>query len=84
MDDQMMTRPLPLGSIRLTDGFWKEKADLVRREVIPYQWATISDQVEGAVKSYCIHNFRAAARQVKKRSGRALSVFRGREEMPGG
>ncbi len=90
MDDQMMTRPLPLGSIRLTDGFWKEKADLVRREVIPYQWATISDQVEGAVKSYCIHNFRAAARQVKKRGPAELCQSSGggkrcpEDEVPAG
>lgn len=75
----MVTRPLLLKNIRLTDGFWKDKAELVRKEVIPYQWATISDQVEGAVKSYCIHNFRAAARRVKTRDPEELQLPLGEE-----
>ena len=26
-------------------------------EVIPYQWAALNDQVEGAAPSFCMHNF---------------------------
>lgn len=56
------THPLPLSSVTITDTFWHREMELVRTEVIPYQWAALNDQVPGAAKSYCMHNFRAAAR----------------------
>lgn len=55
--------PLPLGAVRVTDPFWHAKQELVRTEVIPYQWEALNDRVPGAAPSYVIHNFRAAARQ---------------------
>ncbi len=35
--------------------------DLVRDHVIPYQWETLNDRVEGAAPSHCIENFKIAA-----------------------
>lgn len=62
--------------------------ELVRTEVIPYQWAALNDQVEGAAPSYCMHNFRIAGRlnQEKAQKGAAFEepkyTFRGFEALP--
>lgn len=80
--------PLPLGKIQVTDPFWKHEMELVRTEVIPYQWAALNDQVEGAAPSYCMHNFRIAGRlnQEKAQKGAAFEepkyTFRGFEALP--
>ena len=34
----------------------------MRTQVIPYQWEALNDRVPGAEPSWCMHNFRAAAR----------------------
>ncbi len=47
-------------SVILTSGFWKEKAELVRTEVIPYQWNALNDLVAGAQPSYCMRNYKTA------------------------
>lgn len=52
---------VPLKSISVEDSFWKNYLELVRQQVIPYQWAALNDRIEGAEPSYCIHNFRVAA-----------------------
>ena len=31
------TKPLSLRNVQVNDKFWKEKMELVRKEVIPYQ-----------------------------------------------
>lgn len=51
----------PLDKIQIQDGFWKEYMELVRTQVIPYQWEALNDRIEGAHKSWCIQNFRRAA-----------------------
>ena len=53
-------RAIDLKKVRITDTFWKEEQELVRREVIPYQWEALNDRVPGAAPSFAIHNFRAA------------------------
>ena len=59
--DQQFTRPLPLGNIRIFDGFWGNYQRKVLDEVIPYQWEALNDRVPGADKSGCIRNFEIAA-----------------------
>lgn len=61
-----MVNSIPLGAadVKLTDNFLRGFADLVRREVIPYQWETLNDRVEGAPPSYCMRNFRVAAKKL--------------------
>ena len=49
-----------LNNIRITDPFWQAEQELVRTEVIPYQWEALNDRVPGASPSFAIHNFRAA------------------------
>ena len=42
-------------------GFWRRVYDLVRDEVIPYQWEALNDRVPDAEPSHSIENFRIAA-----------------------
>ena len=50
-----------LKQVVITDIFWQTEQELVRTEVIPYQWEALNDRVPGASPSFAIHNFRAAA-----------------------
>ncbi|RHP31033.1 glycoside hydrolase family 127 protein [Lachnotalea sp. AF33-28] len=54
-------RPIDLTGARVSDKFWGEYMELVRSQVIPYQWEALNDRIEGATPSHCIHNFRVAA-----------------------
>jgi len=56
---------LPLSSIKIQDSFWFEYIRLVKDVIIPYQWDVLNDRVPDTVKSYCIHNFKVAAGDVK-------------------
>ena len=56
------SRPITGHCAQVSDPFWSEKMDLVRHEVIPYQYLALNDLVEGADKSYCVENFQKAAR----------------------
>jgi len=49
-----------LDQVHITDEFWQTEQELVRTEVIPYQWEALNDRVPGASPSFAIHNFRAA------------------------
>lgn len=64
MDRSCISHPLPLTQVRVNDAFWHHEMELVRTEVIPYQWEALNDRVRGASPSYCMHNFKAAARLI--------------------
>ena len=69
-------KPILNKNVEITDGFWKEKIELIRREVIPYQWNALNDKVEGAEPSACIRNFLLAAKVLeKRRNGEETPVF---------
>ena len=82
------SRPVALTSVQVTDEFWRRTMELVRTEVLPYQWESLNDRVEGATPSWCMHNFRAAARlnQRKAAEGSAYVAptytYRGFEALP--
>ena len=88
MEKEHGSVPLSLRDIKLTDSFWKNEMDLVRREVIPYQWEALNDRVEGAAPSFCMRNFRVAGKlnREKKEKGTAFEepkyTFRGFEALP--
>ncbi len=88
MEKALYSRPLPLRAIQVTDPFWKGEMELVRREVIPYQWAALNDQVEGAAPSFCMHNFKTAGKLNREKRERGASfeepkyTFRGFETLP--
>ena len=67
MDKKHFNRPLDLKAVQITGGFWHTVQETMRTQVIPYQWEALNDRVPGAEPSYCIHNFRAAARLMKQK-----------------
>ena len=52
---------LPLKALNVDDFFWKKYTGLVTKEIIPYQWKALNDEVADAEPSYCIDNFKVAA-----------------------
>lgn len=77
MDKKMYSQPLSLRSVQVSDAFWKQEMELVRKEVIPYQWEALNDRVEGAAPSYAMRNFRVAAKknQERRELGAAFQGF---------
>lgn len=63
----MTAKPVTNKNIMLKNGFWKEMAELVKNEVISYQWNALNDNIENAEKSYCIRNFKLAGDIIEKR-----------------
>lgn len=47
--------------MKIDDRFWNRYLDLVEKEVIPYQWDILNDNLEDVETSHCIQNFRIAA-----------------------
>lgn len=64
----MTARLISNKNIVLKNGFWKDKENLIKNEVIPYQWSALNDEVENAEKSYCIRNFKLAGDIIQKRN----------------
>lgn len=67
MEDREYSSPVPLGRTHVTDAFWEQEMELVRREVIPYQWKALNDQIPDAEPSYCMHNFKVAGKMNARR-----------------
>jgi hypothetical protein len=88
METQDFSRPISLKDIHITDKFWNKEMELVRKEVIPYQWEALNDRVEGAAPSYCMRNFKVAGKmnKDKRRLGEKYIepkyTFRGFEALP--
>ena len=88
MDSADFSRPIDLKKIRVKDAFWGREQELVRTEVIPYQWEALNDRVKDAAPSYCMRNFKTAGRMMreKKSKGAAFKepsfTFRGWEMLP--
>ncbi|AGT32221.1 glycosyl hydrolase [Geobacillus genomosp. 3] len=47
--------------VNVKDRFWKRYIDVVRHEVVPYQWEVLNDRIPDAEPSHAIENFRIAA-----------------------
>ncbi len=62
--------------------------ELVREEILPYQWDALNDQVEGAEPSFCMRNFQVAGKQNEERKEQGESfeepqyTFRGFQALP--
>ncbi len=71
MNRQVFSTPIDLKKVTVTDPFWQREMELVRTEVIPYQWEALNDRVPDAEPSWCMHNFRVAGRMMadEKRMG---------------
>ncbi len=88
MEKKRCSTPISLRNIQVSDPFWKSEMELVRQEVIPYQWAALNDKVEGAAPSYCMRNFKIAGKmnQEKSQQGDTYKepsyTYRGFEALP--
>lgn len=75
-------------SVKINDLFWSSKMELIRKEVLPYQWDILNDRVPQAAPSYCMHNFKAAGRlnRNRKTMGKDFKepvyTYRGFEALP--
>ncbi len=82
------SRPLDLKQVRITDGFWGREQELVRTEVIPYQWEALNDRIPDASPSYCMRNFKTAGKLMREKRARGDAftppayTFRGFEALP--
>lgn len=87
MDPKQFSTPLDQHDVRITDAFWGREQELVRREVIPYQWDALNDRVPGAEPSFCMRNFKVAGRLMRERQSQRDFVppayaFRGFHTLP--
>jgi DUF1680 family protein len=88
MNQDKFSAPLSLRKIQVLDPFWKKKMELVRKEVIPYQWEALNDKIEDAAPSYCMRNFKIAGKMNQKKTRMGASyeepkyTFRGYEALP--
>lgn len=85
---QDIGREIGLKQIRINDKFWEEATGLVRKEVIPYQWELLNDQVRDAAPSFCMRNFRIAGKITEEKRRADTSdrqpeyTYRGFEVLP--
>ena len=56
-----VAKPLPLTGMQVTDRFFAPRIDLVRTQMLPYQWDALNDRLKDTEPSHCIENFRIAA-----------------------
>lgn len=80
--------PLDLKDVMITDEFWGREQELVRTEVIPYQWEALNDRIPEAAPSFCMRNFKVAGRLMREKRERGTGfvapayTFRGFEALP--
>lgn len=83
-----VSRPIDLRNVTIRDDFWKKEIELVRNEVLPYQWRALNDEVPGAAPSFCMRNFKVAGRMNEEKSKKGelyeepKYTFRGFEALP--
>lgn len=88
MVEKNRNHPITLRQFQAAEGFWKEKMELVRSEVIPYQWDILNDRVEGASPSFCMRNFKIAGKLMREKREQGAEfeepvyTFRGFEALP--
>lgn len=88
MDQKHYSTPLDLKQIQITDEFWGREQELVRREVIPYQWEALNDRIPEAAPSYCMRNFKVAGRMMREKKEKGAGfvapayTFRGFQALP--
>ena len=76
MESKNFSNHIELKNIKINDDFWNNYIELVRKEVIPYQYKALNDEIDGAEKSRCIDNFIKASKTVKDiKEGKNVPVF---------
>ena len=67
MSIRTSSRAIKLQNFKVNDKFWKNEMELVRKEVIPYQWEILNDRVKDAAPSFCMRNFKIAGKLMKEK-----------------
>ncbi len=76
MNAKVFSSHISSNKIKINDPFWNQKIELVRNEVIPYQYEALHDRIEGAEKSYATENFIKAGKVVETiKNGGETPVF---------
>ena len=76
MDINSFSDSIELKNIKINDGFWNRYIEMVRNEVIPYQYKALKDEIDDAPKSRCIDNFIKAAKTVKDiKEGKNIPIY---------
>lgn len=52
--------PVSIKQVKLTKGLLAQGAEVVRKQMIPYQWEALNDRVSDAAPSYAVENLRIA------------------------
>ncbi len=66
MNSGKFSTPLDLKNFTVSDDFWTKEMELVRKEVIPYQWNALNDRIPEAAPSFCMRNFKVASKVTKE------------------
>lgn len=88
MNNTDYNTPLSLKNIYIEDEFWKKEMELVRTEMLPYQWEILNDRIEDAPPSFCMRNFQIAGKitKAKKEQGNTFKepkyTYQGFEVLP--
>ncbi len=88
MNDKDYSRPLDLKQVQITDAFWGREQELVRTQVIPYQWEALNDRIPEAAPSFCMRNFKVAGELMREKQEQGNSyvpptyTYRGFEALP--
>lgn len=64
MDTTSFSAMPSIKDVRLHGGFMGSVQQMALEKMLPFQWEALHDRVEGAVKSHCISNIRAAAGEI--------------------
>ncbi len=76
MNSDLFSKHVPLKNIEITDSFWLSETELVRKEVIPYQYEALHDRIPDAEKSYAIENFVKAGEIIRRlKNGENVPVY---------
>jgi len=59
--NKTIANPLPVSAVRVTDPFFAPRINVVRGQMLPYQWDALNDRLPGAEPSHSVENFRIAA-----------------------
>lgn len=57
--------PVSLQQVKIENGFWFNRIQLVSQKIIPYQWEALNDNIPGVEVSGAIQNFRIALGDVE-------------------
>jgi len=59
--NQFTSVPVAVADFRPDDTFFAPRMEVIRKQMLPYQWAALNDLLPDTEPSYCINNFRIAA-----------------------